>query len=114
MQMIKVSVLYPNKPGARFDHGYYREKHVPLIAARLGSASRFYEIDKGLAGDAPGSPTPYVAMVHLFSESLETFQAGFGPHAEEIIADIRTYTDLQPIIQISEVVVVNTAERNLQ
>ena len=30
--MIKVSVMYPNGPGVRFDHDYYREKHLPLIA----------------------------------------------------------------------------------
>ena len=29
--MIKVSVMYPNRPGARFDHDYYRDKHLPLI-----------------------------------------------------------------------------------
>jgi hypothetical protein len=29
--MIKVSVTYPNKPGARFDHTYYRDKHMPLV-----------------------------------------------------------------------------------
>jgi hypothetical protein len=29
--MIKVSVMYPNSPGVRFDHDYYREKHLPLI-----------------------------------------------------------------------------------
>ncbi len=28
--MIKVSVMYPNTPGARFDHAYYRDKHMPL------------------------------------------------------------------------------------
>ena len=27
--MIKVSVMYPNKPGARFDHAYYLQKHMP-------------------------------------------------------------------------------------
>ena len=31
--MIKVSVMYPNKPGARFDHAYYRDKHMPLLKA---------------------------------------------------------------------------------
>src|SRR5467141_1599668 len=25
--MIKVSVMYPNTPGGRFDHDYYRDKH---------------------------------------------------------------------------------------
>jgi len=28
--MIKVSVMYPNTPGARFDHAYYRDKHMPF------------------------------------------------------------------------------------
>ena len=36
---------------------------------------------------------------------IETFQAGFGPHAKEIMADIPNYTDQSPVIQISEVVV---------
>jgi hypothetical protein len=31
--MIKVSVIYPNKPGARFDHDYYRMKHLPSLRA---------------------------------------------------------------------------------
>ena len=38
-------------------------------------------------------------------ESVEAFQSGFGPHANEIMADIPNYTDLTPVIQISEVVV---------
>ena len=29
--MIKVSVMYPNTPGARFNHEYYRDKHMPLV-----------------------------------------------------------------------------------
>ncbi len=29
--MIKVSVMYPNKPGSRFDHESYRDKHMPLL-----------------------------------------------------------------------------------
>jgi uncharacterized protein (TIGR02118 family) len=44
-------------------------------------------------------------MCHIFCESVEDFEAGFGPHANEIRADIPKYTDLVPIIQISEVVV---------
>jgi len=36
---------------------------------------------------------------------VETFQGGFGPHAKEIMGDIPNYTDLTPVIQISEVVV---------
>jgi len=103
--MIKVSVMYPNTPGARFDHAYYRDKHMPLLQARMGAHCLRYTIDKGLAGGAPGAPPTYVGMCHVYCESVESFQAGFGPHAKEILGDIANYTDLQPIIQISEVVV---------
>lgn len=103
--MIKISVMYPNTPGARFDHDYYRDNHLPLLKARMGDACLYYTIDKAISGGAPDTPAPYVAMCHIFSESLEAFQAGIGPHAEEIIADIVNYTDLTPVRQISEVVV---------
>jgi uncharacterized protein (TIGR02118 family) len=44
-------------------------------------------------------------MCHIFCESVEAFQTSFGPHAQEILADIPNYTDQSPTIQISEVVV---------
>lgn len=103
--MIKVSVMYPNTPGARFDHTYYANTHMPLVKSKMGSALNSYTVDKGLAGGAPGQPATYVAMCHLFCDSVEKFQAGFGPHAEAIMADIPNYTDLSPVLQISEVVV---------
>jgi uncharacterized protein (TIGR02118 family) len=104
-EMIKVSVMYPNKPGARFDHAYYRNKHMPLLKSRMGSACLFYTVDKGMAGGAPGEPPTYVGMCHIYCDTVESFQAGFGPHAQEILADIPNYTDLSPVLQISEVVV---------
>ena len=103
--MIKLSVMYPNKPGARFDHAYYRDKHMPLVKARLGEACRFYTVDKGLAGRAPGEPATYVGMCHIYCDSIASYRAGFEPHAAEILADIANYTDLVPIVQFSEVVV---------
>jgi uncharacterized protein (TIGR02118 family) len=103
--MIKVSVMYPNNPGARFDHAYYRDKHMPLVQARMGSACRFYTVDKGVAGGGPGDPPTYVGMCHIYCDSVESFQAAFGPHAEEILGDIPNYTNLTPVVQISEVVV---------
>ncbi len=103
--MIKVSVMYPHTPGARFDHDYYRDRHMPLVKARMGDACLYYTVDKGLSGGAPGAAPTYIAMCHIFSESLDAFQAAFGPHASEIQGDIANYTDLTPVMQISEVVV---------
>ena len=103
--MIKVSVMYPNIPGARFNHEYYRDKHMPLVKERMGAACDHYTVDKGIAGGMPGMPPTYVGMCHIYSPSVETFQAAFGPHMAEIMADIANYTDLVPLMQISEVVV---------
>lgn len=103
--MIKVSVMYPHQPGARFDHAYYRERHMPLVKARMGAACLYYTVDQGLAGGAPGQPPTYVAMCHIHADSVEAFQAAFGPHAKEIMADIANYTDIAPVMQISQVAV---------
>ena len=83
--MIKVSVFYPNTPGARFDHDYYRDTHMPLVKARMGEHCLYYTVDKGLAGDGADAPPLYVGMCHIFCDSVDAFQAGFGPHAEEIM-----------------------------
>ena len=103
--MIKVSVMYPNSDGARFDHAYYRDKHMPMVKDRLGPACLYYSVEKGLGGAAPGAPATYVASCQLAFDSLESFQAAFALHANEIMGDIPNYTDVAPVIQINEVVV---------
>ena len=103
--MIKVSVMYPDAPGARFNHDYYRDQHMPLVKARMGEHCRSYTVDKGLAGGAPGEPATYVAMCHIHADSAEAFMAAFGPHAKQIMGDVPNYTDIKPVAQMSEVVV---------
>jgi uncharacterized protein (TIGR02118 family) len=103
--MIKVSVMYPNTPGAKFDHAYYRDSHMPMVKRKMGDYLKSYTVDKGLAGGAPGAPATYISAGHLLCDSVEAFQAGFGPHTKEIMGDIPNYTDTTPVIQISEVVV---------
>jgi uncharacterized protein (TIGR02118 family) len=66
---------------------------MPLVKARMGEACKYYAVDKGLAGGVPGAPVTYVGTCHIFYDSIEAFQAGFGPHAQKIMADIPNYTD---------------------
>jgi len=103
--MIKVSVMYPHTEGARFDHDYYRDVHMPLLKSRLGDRCKSYTVERGLAGGAPGSPPVYVGLCHVYCDTVQDFQAGFGPHAKEILGDVKNYTDIAPVIQISEIVV---------
>jgi uncharacterized protein (TIGR02118 family) len=100
--VIRVSVLYPNSEGKRFDEDYYLNKHMTMVAEKLASAMVRYEIDKGIA--TPGLSAPFVAGVHMFFDSLQSFQGAFGGNAGPIMADIPNYTDIQPTIQISEVI----------
>ncbi len=103
--MIKVSVLYPNAPGARFDLDYYRDSHMPMVKQRMGDRLHHYTIDRGLSAGAPGSAPAWVCVGTLYCESVEAFQAGFGPHTKEIMGDIPNYTDCKPVLEIAEVVV---------
>lgn len=102
--MIKVSVMYPNSPDATFDIDYYCNKHVPMAVELLGEALKGGAIDSGLAGGAPGEPPAFIAMGHLTFESVESFQEAFEPKAEEILADLPNFTNIQPQIQISEII----------
>jgi uncharacterized protein (TIGR02118 family) len=102
--MIRVSVLYPNGEGKHFDHDYYADKHIAMIADTVGSAMVGCEIDKGVTGMPPGQPAPFVAAVHMKFNSESEFQQAFLPHLAKFLADIPNYTDIAPTVQISEVV----------
>lgn len=75
----------------------------------MGAALKYYTIDKGLGGGTPNVPATYVAECRLMCDTIETYQSGFGPHAPEILGDIRHFTDVTPVLQVSEVVVENSA-----
>ena len=99
--MIKVSVLYANRDGATFDMDYYCNVHVPLVRRLLGDALKGGEVDQGISTLL--GPTAYVAIGHLWFDSVDAFQASLATHGAEIMADIPKYTNIEPVIQISEV-----------
>jgi len=101
--MIKVSVLYPNKPGSHFDMAYYTTKHMPLAMNLLANGLHKTEVDAGLQGAAPGQPPAFFGGCQFYFDSIDAFAKVWGPAAAEITADIPRYTDVQPIIQFNEV-----------
>jgi uncharacterized protein (TIGR02118 family) len=102
--MIKVTILYPNGEGKKFDMDYYSNRHMPMVASLLGDSMKMYGIDKGIAGRMPTDPIPYLAIGYLYFESLSAYQNSFRPYAEKIRNDVPNYTNIQPVVQISEVV----------
>lgn len=101
--MIKVSALYPNSEGVKFDMEYYLNKHTPMVQQKLGTACKSITVDWGLGSVEPGSHPPYIVMGHMVFDSLETFQAAITPHMQAIMGDIPNFTNSQPAIQISEI-----------
>ncbi|MBV8728414.1 MAG: EthD family reductase [Acidobacteriia bacterium] len=102
--MTRVTILYPAAEGRTFNMDYYLETHVPLFRKRMGAAMKSLSVERGLSGSMPGSPAPFVAIIQGTFESAEAFAAAFAPHAAEIQGDVPNYTDIQPIVQIGEVI----------
>lgn len=103
--MTKVSVLYPAGEGKTFDMDYYCNKHVPMVASLLGDAVKGATVEKGLGGGAPDSPATYAAMGNLYFNSVEEFKNAFGPNNEKIMGDLPNFTNIEPTIQVSEVMI---------
>ncbi|MCZ0984735.1 EthD family reductase [Streptomyces diastatochromogenes] len=103
--MIKASLMYPYAEGARFDFEYYTDKHLPFVKASLGPALKGLTAEKGLVGGTPDTPPPFIVCGHLYFESVEAMQEAYAPHAAAIRADIRNFTDLEPVMMISDVLI---------
>jgi uncharacterized protein (TIGR02118 family) len=101
--MIKVSVFYPGGPQHTFNMAYYIGTHIPMLRQRLGQLLKGVAVDQGIAGGTPGSPPTYLAICHLFFESVDAFQIGFTTHGDAIIADVPNYTNASPTLQISDI-----------
>jgi len=101
--MIKVSVLYPNEEGKNFDMDYYCNQHSRLVGELLGDSVKAATVEKGVGGANPGSPATYAAMGNLYFASMDSFQNSFGPNAEKIMGDLPNFTNIEPVVQISEV-----------
>lgn len=102
--LIKVSVMYPFAEGKTFNMEYYETKHMPMVAAYLGSNLVKYTIEKGVASGIPNQPLPYMAIGIFYIKNLSEYQAAIGPNRDAIRADFANYTDATPVILVSEVV----------
>jgi len=105
--MIKIRFLYPNNKAARFDMRYCANTHMPLSIELLSTHPGFkgVSVEHGLGGGVPGTDAAYIAMCHFLFDSAENFMAAFMPHAEVLQGDMKNYTDIEPVIQVSEVLI---------
>lgn len=100
--MIKLSIFYPDNEGKKFDKEYYLNSHMPLSIKLQGDKVKNVQVDFGISG-LPGTKAPYVAVCHFTYDSMESFESAFLPHADVLMKDVANYTDIQTVIQFSEI-----------
>lgn len=102
--LIKVSIMYPAGEGKTFDMEYYKTKHMPMVAGFLGANLVKYTIEKGSASGIPNTPLPFAAIGSFYVKDLAAYQAAIAPNRDAIRADFANYTNISPIILVSEVI----------
>lgn len=101
--MYKVSVMYPNRDGGRFDLEYYRTTHMDLVAKHLKPFGLVRtEVLRGISGGG-GQPAPYICIGSLYFETVDGYEKGIAASGGTLRGDIPNFTDLSPVRQISEV-----------
>ena len=92
--MIKVSVMYPKSDGSMFDMDYYKTNHMGIVDRTMKPTK--WEIDEGVNG-------PYMAIGHLFFDSMDAMQAALG-EGGEAMEDIPNFTNVESTMQVSNIV----------
>ena len=101
--MVRLSVFYPNIEGKKFDKDYYLQVHMPLTLNLQGPFVKSVQVDFGTSG-TPGTRPPFVATCHFTYDSYQAFESAFMPHADTLMKDIANYTDIESLIQFSDIV----------
>jgi uncharacterized protein (TIGR02118 family) len=95
--------MYPNSSDLKFNKEYYKNEHSQLLIELLGDSIIASDINVGISGGSPEESAPYVVIANLVFESMESFEQSFGANAEKLLADLPNFTNVQPQVQISEV-----------
>lgn len=101
--MFKVTVLYPDGEKKTFDMDYYEKKHMPMVAGMLGKNLKFYEIDRGVAGRSPGEKPLFLAVGYFYIHDVAEYNKTVAQNRDVIISDFKNYTNILPVVLISEI-----------
>lgn len=103
--MFRVVILYPRTPDSQFDMNYYLNHHMPLVREIFQNTSLVkIEVDQGLTNAFPDQPLPFESISYFHFEKIEDFQSRMMVRGGEIVGDMANYTNVQPIIQIDQLV----------
>ena len=100
--MLRVSAVYPNNAGSRFDGEDYVRRHTPFARGLLNPLGlRDLRITLGTA-TLDGAAPPYWAISEMLFDNREAFDSAMAACSEALFADAPQYTDVAPVLQLSE------------
>ena len=82
---------------------YYGSKHMPMVQQKCAPECGSIVAEGGLAGGAPGSAAPFIAVGHLTFDSLAAFTKVVRAARDENSRRYPHYTNTKPVIQIGEI-----------
>ncbi len=96
---VSFNVIYPNHEGARFDMGYYRSSHIPLVMKVMGASSVI--LIEGVPNGT--TPPPYAMIAHFQFPSAEALRAVLAaPAMTDVRADVPRFTDIKPTVMLGK------------
>lgn len=96
---VKVTVLYENKPGSKFDMDYYLNTHMPLVSKSWQQYGlKGWEVQE-FRPSPDGQVPPYQVQATLIWDNQEDLKKGLeSPETPTVLGDVPNFTDLQPIL----------------
>lgn len=104
--MVKLTVMYPYQEGCHFDMDYYVNHHINIHKEDPNVLGIIIEQGENAfrGGDTPGM----VCVAHFFYESIGKLDESRTPEkGKRQWADLKNFTDITPVDQISEVEFIN-------
>jgi uncharacterized protein (TIGR02118 family) len=101
--MFKVTILYPFGEDKNFDLEYYEKKHMPMMAGFIGKNLKFYEIDRGISGRNANEKPAFAAIGYFYISDINEYNEAIARNREVVMNDLKNYTNIQPLVQVSEV-----------
>jgi len=99
--VIKLTVMYPDAEDAYFDMDYYINKHIAMVQEKCAPAVRSCTVEQGVGGP---DGVCYRVIAGITVDSMEDFEKYVAPNDPEFAADVPNFTNIRPVIQVSEVV----------
>jgi uncharacterized protein (TIGR02118 family) len=96
-----VTMFYPNKPGAIFDFEYYLRRHIPwarTLVPDLGT-----EVRRGISTPTDEA-VPFICLCRFWIPSENEYRAAMENYGKQLITDLGNFTNIEPVVQIDEVV----------